>query len=304
MGLRVPPTERAKWLALLPTTGEARRPLLSISEAHGGFWEHVAEITFVDGTGAIQRVSEDDDVFPWLFGNFGQFGVFVEVRLKLIPERAGPKPYPAGTTGTVPRVQSEDPAVNDRLPSPFGDQVLFWFSYLVSPRQEAEAWNDLAAWVMKHSPFLTPQGGWVGPAMGGHPIGYRYVISHRRFHPPLLYPRGEDFVLMGLMATFNGVGTPNTDDRILELERDFVAIATRNRYRLYPQAENIGRGLDYSAYYDAATYARFRQLKERFDPHGIINPGVVFPSDVTAPQRSSLGRLSQTTLGWLLDGGV
>ena len=300
MGLRVPPADRERWLATAPPAGEERPPLLSISEAHGGFWEHVAAITFVDGTGAINHVAEDDELFPWLFASFGQFGVFVDVRLKLLAEPGAPASYPQGECGRVPRVQAEDPAVNDLPPSPQGERILFWFSFLVSLDQEASAWAELGAWVQRHAPFLTPQGGWVGPAIGGEPIGYRYLVRHRRFHPPLLYPRDEDFVLLGLMTTFSGVGTPDVDERIFALERDFIDIAGQHGFRLYPQAENIGRGVDYAAYYDHATYDTFQQLKRRFDPDGIMNPGVVFPSTAAAPQRSALGRLSESVFGrWL-----
>ena len=75
MGLRVPPADRERWLATMPAEGQERPPLLSISETYGGFWEHVESVTLVDGTGAIRHIGEHDEVFPWLFGNFGQFGV-------------------------------------------------------------------------------------------------------------------------------------------------------------------------------------------------------------------------------------
>jgi FAD/FMN-containing dehydrogenase len=301
MGLRVPPAERDRWLAVSPPAGEERPPLPSISETHGGFWEHVAAVTFVDGTGAVHHVTDDDELFPWLFASFGQLGVFVDVRLKLLATPDA-DPYPRGVGGRVPRVQTDDPAVNDLPPSSRGERILFWFSYLVSAEQEASAWTEIGAWAERHAPFLTPQGGWVGPAIGGEPIGYRYVVRHRRFHPPLLYPRGEDFVLMGLMTTFAGVGTTEADDRIFALERDFIDIARRRGFRLYPQAENIGRGVDYATYYDASTYTTFRRLKAQFDPDGIINPDVVFPSSVPAPERSALGRLSEATFERLLGG--
>ena len=295
MGLRVPPADREQWLMLPP---ETRPPLLSISETHGGFWEHVAAVTLVDGTGAVHDINENDPEFPWLFANFGQFGIVTDVRLKLI-EQGGGRAYPLGVSGVVPRVQADDPIVNDRLARPGGERILFWFSYLVSREQEDGAWRELAGWVDRHRPFLTPQGGWVGPVIGGEPIGYRYLVTFRRFNPPLLYPNQEDFVLIGLMATFDGVGTMASDERILELERDFAGISLENGYRLYPQAENIGRGIDYASYYGASTYAAFQQLKQRFDPDGIVNPGVIFPSAVTAPQRTSLARLAGAALAQL-----
>jgi FAD/FMN-containing dehydrogenase len=297
MGLRVPPADRERWLQL---PAENRPPLLSISETHGGFWEHVAEVTLVDGTGTVHHVREDDEVFPWLFANFGQFGVVTNLRLRLLPAPGPRTQDPGPLSGRVPRVQADDPAANDRLAGPRGDRILFWFSYLVARHQEEAAWEQLRGWVERHAPFLRPQGGWVGPVVHGEPIGYRYLVTFRRFHPPLLYPHAEDFVLMGLMATFEGVGTLGADNRILDLERDFVGLALGNGYRLYPQAENIGRGIDYAAYYGAATFATFQHLKRRFDPDGIINPGVVFPSATPGPQRTSLARVAQAALARML----
>ncbi len=297
MGLRVPPADRERWLALPESQ---RPPLLSISEVHGGFWEHVASIRLVDGTGTIHDIDEDHEDFPWLFANYGQFGIITGVRLKLLDEVHAA--YPLGLAGQVPRVQADDPSVNDRLPDPRGDRILFWFSYLVPLPKEDEAWDALRGWVERHAPFLHPHSGWVGPVMNGEPIGYRYQVAFRRFHPPLLYPGAEDFVLMGLMTTFAGVGTAPADERILALEQDFVGIALKNGYRLYPQAENIGRGIDYASYYDAPTYARFRQLKHRYDPDGIVNPGVVFPSATPPPQRASVARAAEAMFGRLFGG--
>jgi FAD/FMN-containing dehydrogenase len=301
MGLRVPPADRERWLAAT-ARGETVEPLVSISETFGGFWEHVGAVTMVDGTGAVHEFTPDDPEFPWLFGSFGQLGIFVRVTLKLIEEAPHRSPYPLGVEGEIPRVQAEDPAINDHPPSPDGERLLFWFSYLVPVGDESIAWSEIAAWVGRHADFLRPQGGWVGPVINGEHVGYRYVVRFQRFHPPLLYSRAEDFVLMGLMATFDRVGTWATDERILQLEREFVDAARRRGFHLYPQAENIVRGLDYAQYYGADTFARFGALKRRFDPDGIINPGVVFPSALDAPPRSSIGQVSARTFERLFGG--
>jgi FAD/FMN-containing dehydrogenase len=282
MGLRVPDEDR-----------ETRR---SISEVFGGFWEHVAAVTLVDGRGDLHRFVASDPEFPWLFGSYGQLGVIVDVTLKLISDGTG-REYPLGGEGRIPRVQTEDPAVNDPPPSEAGERLLYWFSYLVPVAQEDAAWTELERWVHRHAGFLRPQGGWVGPIVGGEPVGYRYLVRFRTFNPPLLYSRSEDFVLMGLMATFDGVGTARTDERLLALEHEFVSTALRHGYHLYPQAENIGRGLDYASYYGAETFARFEALKRRFDPDGIINRGVVFPAAIEPPQRSSAGHAAAMMFG-------
>jgi FAD/FMN-containing dehydrogenase len=293
-GVRVSPEEHDTWMAA-DARGEAPIPLVC------GFWEHVAAITLVDGAGTVREFTPADPVFPWLFGSYGQFGVVVDVTLRLM--RDGSKAaYPAGEEGRIPRVQAEDPAVNDRPPAPEGDRCLYWFSYLMSSAQEQTAWTELEEWVRRHPDVIHPQGGWAGPVIGGEPIGYRYPISFRTFTPPLFYPHAEDIVLLGVMTMVDGVGTPRGDERILALEHEFVAAAHRHGFRLYPQAENIGRTLDYESYYGAETYSAFARLKHRFDPDGIVNPGVVFAAGVEPPPRSSADRLSVLALEHLLKG--
>jgi FAD/FMN-containing dehydrogenase len=274
--------------------------LRSISEAHGGFWEHVDSVTLVDGNGELRVVDAEDPDFPWLFGSFGQLGVMVEVRLRLIVNPTGGDDYPLGLGGRIPRVQHDDPAINDRPPPDEGEPLLYWFSYLAAPEQEAAAWKALREWVRRHRSFLHTQGGWVGPKVHGEHIGYRYVVRFRKFNPPLLYPRPESFVLMGVMALFQAVGRPAMDERILKIEGEFIDIARRHELRLYPQAENIGRTLDYSEYFGPEIFSSFARLKEKFDPRHLINPGVVFDSETEPPGRVSESRKAAGVLAKLI----
>src|SRR3546814_14173787 len=90
MGLRVPPQERYE--AIDPISGRAV-PIAaltsrSISELHGGFWEHVLSVTLIDGNGRIREIVETDENFPWLFGSFGQLGVLFEAKLRLLVDRS------------------------------------------------------------------------------------------------------------------------------------------------------------------------------------------------------------------------
>jgi FAD/FMN-containing dehydrogenase len=301
MGLRVPPQAREAALHRAARGGDepAMAYLRSISETYGGFWEHVDSITLVDGSGTLRVIPREDADFPWLFGSFGQLGVVIEVRLRLLAAEEVCPPYPLGLSGRIPRVQADDPAINDLAPPPAGQPLLYWFSYLAATQREPAAWDALGEWAERHHPFLLPQGGWVGPAVNGAAIGYRYLVRFRNFNPPLLYPRGESFVLMGVMALFNGVGRPAVDKRILEVEREFIEISRRLDVCLYPQAENIGRNLDYANYYGEDVFEGFTNIKERFDPNRVINPGVVFDSGTEPPRPASLGRTAAATFARL-----
>lgn len=298
MGLRVPPADRK---ALISTSAKQRLNLISISETHGGFWEHVVSITLVDGSGKIREITEHDENFKWLFGSFGQLGVIIEAKLKLLPNNEFAKMnYPLAQSGIIPRVQIDDPKINDDPPDLNGNTILYWFSYLVSPEQEQLAWNKLSGWVNKHQGHLHPVGGWVGPVIEQQAIGYRYCVNYKNFNPPLLYAKHSNFVLMGLMAEFTNVGHFTIDNKIFEIDKDFTRIALENDFKLYLQAENISQSVDYKDYYGADIYQQFKAIKQQFDPDNLINPGVFFPTDSAAPLKASTARVFSETFSNLL----
>lgn len=246
-----------------------------LSNVHGGLWENVEEITLIDGEGRVRRIGRGEAVFPWMFGSYGQLGCIVEARLRLIPwEGASGQNYPAGLSGDVPSRQTDDPAVND-LPAADRQSNLFWFSLLVDPADEQRAWTDLGRLVKRHYPLLRPDGGWAGPVMAGEPIGYHYVIEFKTFNPPLVYPKQATFFVMGVMS-FLECGRPASNRRILEIERDFIEFTLKGGYRLYLQAENIGRTVNLAEYYGADTHQTFAKYRREFDPRALFNRGVVF----------------------------
>jgi hypothetical protein len=247
----------------------------SLSDVHGGLWENILSITLVDGQGEVRTISRGQEQFKWLFGSYGQLGIIVEAKLKLIPNHpSAVLAYPKGSSGRIPRVQEEDPAENDRQ-VPATENILFWFSLLISPDQEALAWKEMTEFCRRYPGIVVPDGGWAGPEMNGEPIGYHYNINFHTFNPPLVYPIDESFIVMGVMSLIN-IHHQDNNDVILKIETDFIDIATRNDFKLYSQAENIGRNVDYKNYYSDVIYNRFKTLKIDFDPSRIINPGVVF----------------------------
>lgn len=290
MGLRVPPTGSG------PPDPAAR----SISEMHGGFWEHVASVTLVDGRGRLHEIDEQDPRFPWLFASCGQLGLMIEARLKLQPDGDAP-PLPLGAAGRIPRSNPLNRAETEAAPPAEGLRWLYWFSLLVPEPQEPDAWDRLGAWATRHRDTILPEGGWVGPSLDGRPIGFRYVVRARRFTPPLLYPRHEDFVLMGVMAAVPGVGGEPGEAALVAAERDFVTEALAEGWSLYAQAENLTRSLDFAAYLGPERAARFRALKREFDPDGLINPGEVFDDGTPPPRRAADVRARARALARVLD---
>ena len=247
-----------------------------LSEVYGGLWEVVEEVRLIDGQGHKHIVNREHPLFPWLFGSYGQLGLITEVKLKLIPLHEGKtSTYPLGLSGKIPKRQEADPKLND-LP-PFGKTQtnLFWFSLLVSPLDEAQAWQDMLGLVKAHPEYLIPDGGWTGPVLNGAPIGYQYVIQFHNFNPPLLYEKPETFLVMGVMCLL-ATGDDVSNLRVLQVERDFIALSQNGNYKLYLQAENFGRNIHFQTYYGDKIYGAFRDWKNKLDPKHIINPGIVF----------------------------
>ena len=251
-----------------------------LSERDGGLWENIHAVRLIDGHGALRTITRADSEFAWLFGSSGQLGLLVEAELRLIPYTEAPAvaTYPLDLTGRVPRRQADDPRVNDLSPPADGERRLFWFTLLVAPEQEASAWAGLHEFVLAHRIDVVPDGGWAGPLLDGTPIGYRYVIRFHEFNPPLVYPRPETFLVVGVMS-FLRSGDVASNQRVLDIESAFLDMARARGLRLYLQAENIGNRVDQRAYHGAETHARFLALKREFDPAGLFNRGVVFAHD-------------------------
>jgi len=253
----------------------------NLSDLHGGFWENVEEVSVLNGRGELLALHKTHEDFPWLFGGWGQLGVIAEARLRVIPlEGSAPLPFPVGKCGRVPRRQTEDPRQNDLAPGNIPTKRLFWFSVFCEPHREPEVWDMLSLFVEAH-PDMVPTGGWAGPEKNGETIGYHYIVRFHHFHPPLVYPQPETFLVLGVMA-FLESGTPARNARLRVIEREFLRRARERKLLLYPQAENFGRQLDLESIYDQATWQRFRELRAKFDPRDVINPGF-FPETPSTP---------------------
>lgn len=248
-----------------------------LSETAGGLWENVNWVRLIDGRGALRTITRSDPAFRWLFGGYGQLGLIVDAELALIPyaERRADPVYPLSMSGRIPRRQTDDPRLNDAVPTTQDQKRLFWFTLLVSPAQEASAWAGLLELVRRFPGELVPDGGWAGPELDGVPIGYHYVIRFHEFNPPLVYPRAETFFVVGVMSLLHS-GEARSNARVREIERAFNAMARERGLLLYLQAENVGGALDLDAYYGDDVMSRFRALKHEFDPADMFNRGVVF----------------------------
>ena len=289
LGLRVPPSERETLAASGGSTGTVVPDLVSLSEKYGGQWAQVARLKMIDGRGRVRDFFPDDDEFRWIFASMGQFGLILEVTLRLRRQAGASSDLPVGSSGRIPVSNPLDRTETDVLPPPQGIDWVYWFTALVPVAEEKAAWKVVGDWSSAHRDTLRPTGGWVGPIQDGAPIGFRYHVRCKAPNPPLLYPRDEDFVVMGVMAICDGVGTDTAEAALTRAERAFVTRIVNRNWSLYCQAENLTRSLDFETYWGPTRWARFRELKDRFDPEDRINAGEVRPG--TCPPPVSAGKM-------------
>lgn len=257
----------------------------NLSSFNGGLWESINSIKLIDAAGNLRTITREDEVFPWLFGSYGQLGFIVEVNMKLVKgtpfsftrnsQNNRKKRYPSGLVGRVPKRQKDDPNENKMAPVPGDPDILFWYSMMIAPEEEEQAWEDISEWVDAYADIIKPQGGWHGPMQNGQHIGYHYFIKHVNFHPPLIYAKEEDFLMIGVMSKLN-VSQKENVSRIFEVERAFIEMADKRKYRLYLQAENFGRNIDFQRYYGIDVFTQFLSYKNELDPLHRINRHVFF----------------------------
>lgn len=234
------------------------------SSAHGGYWDNVAEVRLLDGDGQLRRVTADDPHFPWLFGSMGQLGVFVEVKLDILPvDPAAPQPYPLGLALAAPRL------VSPEVPPEFAegrDEGLFWFTLFVPDEHLDAALADLAGLEREHGGALRFQ------------ERYRYPIRHRGRVAPLVYPQACPFTATGAWGWLSD-SSPGGLDRLYEFDGEFMALAQcRPYYRRYVQSELASSPEVYERCLGAEIYGAFCRLKSELDPRGVLNRGTVFPA--------------------------
>ena len=284
LGLRVPPRERRE---LAPPDASG---LVSLSEIYGGFWAQVARLKIIDGCGEVHEILPGNEHFPWMFASMGQFGLILEATLRLLPQPGAADGLPVGSSGRIPVSNPLNRSETDGLPPAHGVDWTYWFTALVPVDEEKAAWGVIGDWSRAHRDVVRPTGGWVGPLLDGSLIGFRYLVRRIGVTPPLLYPRDESFVTLGVMAVCSGIGTDRGEAALTRAERAFVEQVVNHGWALYCQAENLTRSLDFRSYLGPDRWARFCGLKTRFDPNDRINAGDVRQETGRPPLRAARAR--------------
>ena len=232
------------------------------SAQHGGYWDNVLAVRWLDGRGELRELGPGDARFAWLFGAMGQLGLCCEAKLAIVPlDAAAPPAYPAGASLTVPEL------VQPRVPPEFateGDESLFWFTLFVPDEELDAAHAGLAALERRHGGALRFQ------------QRYNYPIRPRGRVAPLVYPQSRPITATGAWGWLRDKSPAGTE-RLFAFDAEFMALAgSRPQYRRYVQSELPAGPEVFERCFGPAVYGELRRLKAELDPGALFNRGSVF----------------------------
>jgi len=216
----------------------------------GGFWETVAELVLLTGSGEVLRCTPDHPVFRWVFGSMGQLGLITELKLRIQPSKEAPVAvYPLGVAGEVVATSAEWP-----------DDV--WLTLFVPEDALEPARDQLRELQREHSDAWVPR------------EDYAYFMRSVTFNPPLVYPHQGSFFALGIWGTVSDLNDVAIA-RLRHLERDFAALVkSEPTYRRYIQAELAFDDAELATYFGEDILREFRNVKRDCDPNMLLGRGV------------------------------
>jgi hypothetical protein len=219
------------------------------SKIFGGLWDNVLEITLVDGYGKKNVYNPNNEIFPWLFGNYGQLGVIVLVKLKIMHIEKNKDFYPLGKKGII-----------DEFKYKLGDRKCFFY-HILCPKEKVDSSQKMIENIISKEYSSDDDKKKFDIVI--------YYIKHNKFNPPLLYPNNSFYCVQGVQYV------DEKDDiykrKIKNIEKEFLKVMEDNSLYRYPQTEYMDTGELRDYYINRRVYDQFLIYKNRMDPHGIFN---------------------------------
>lgn len=239
---------------------------------HGGFWENVQRIRYIDGRGHLHTSYPHSADFPFLFGSLGQFGIFIDADLKVIPS----------CSNSDLRNYNDD---RNFASSKFTPSLIrtLWVTMFVASQREQQAWKILQKWHDKYKLIIHPVSNarWGGPLFEGIPIGYIYDITFLNFNPPLVYSENNSFKALGIAFSIE-TGSFLTNSALAIAMNDIYQEALNHSFELYSSVENILSSYTAKQRYKPSIYNQALSLRKENYCDNFLNVGWLDDLDLSS----------------------
>lgn len=229
------------------------------SNEEGGFWENVFEITIVIKNGEVLKINREDELFPWIFGSIGQFGLITEAVLKVIPiENGGGKKIPFGK---IINLNSKEYLAQWKENG--SEKPLYWLNFFGTKEMVDKSRKDLE----------NLRNEFINYFENLDFVGFERDIKYKNFNPPLIFSEGQGFSVQGLWGHLK----PNYksfDLSTLEVKANFFA--KKYGHRRYVQTDFNNRPEFFKDNW-GENYLKFYSLKKKLDPKFLFGQGL-FPA--------------------------
>lgn len=220
------------------------------SKLVGGLWENILEIKIVDSYGKINIITPENELFRWLFGSYGQFGIIISAKLKINHIEKNKDFYPLGKKGII-----------DVFKYKLGDRKSFSFHIFCEKEKIDMCINKLTSIIQFYYDEKENKNNF---------NTITYFIKNINFIPPLLYKNNSFYCVQSTQYI------EEKDDiykkHIKQIDKELNTFIDDNLLYRYIQVEytNTDNLKDY--YIKRGIYDKFLIIKQKYDPDNIFNP--------------------------------
>ena len=252
-GFKLPvyPTNLGLLDSITPTIGGfiSKGGISPESKEFGGLWENILEITIIDGYGQKKIVNMNDELFPWLFGGYGQFGIIVSAKLKIKHIDKNKDFYPLGKKGIIEQFKYK-----------IRDQKYFCYHIFCDKERVEESEKNIRTLIS--SQFKSDKN------KKDFKLNTFFVKFHKN-NPPLLYRNRSFYCVQGVQYLDDK--DEEYKKKIKIIENNFMKLMEDNALYRYPQIEYLDTTTLRDYYMNRRVYDKFLIHKNRLDPNGIFN---------------------------------
>jgi len=215
---------------------------------NSGIWNFIEEIHFINGKGEPITARKTDELFSYLFGSMGQFGVITKVKIKLADTQK--KTFTKSFQKKIIIPYEKDKAMENK------DSFLSWIGVFYPEGKKETAQKEMDALFSEYSDIFTFY------------QNQEYSFSYKGVSAPLLFPANENFRAYEIQ--FYLKPSVLKTKRFQDFQTKYSRLVSEKNYKRYAQSEILLPDFSYASHFGSNVFSKFYELKKQQDPHFIF----------------------------------